>query len=132
MDAATGRIGHFLGRNSTSSCSSGLFSHESASQESCCVLKAPVPKPSHTMHAICESLHVCKPCQVNVLDSGGQNRLAYRFRSQWHTVVSTNLEVHMFCTCQRWQVNVLDKSKADWQQMKAGDATLEEELEAHR
>jgi len=30
------------------------------------------------------------------------------------------------------QVNVLDKSKADWQQMKAGDATLEEELEAHR
>ncbi|KAF5833702.1 bucentaur or craniofacial development-domain-containing protein [Dunaliella salina] len=30
------------------------------------------------------------------------------------------------------KVNVLDKSKADWQQMKAGDATLEEELEAHR
>ena len=29
-------------------------------------------------------------------------------------------------------MNVLDKSKADWQQMKAGDATLEEELEAHR
>ena len=30
------------------------------------------------------------------------------------------------------QVNVLDKSKADWQQMKAGDATIEEELESHR
>jgi len=27
---------------------------------------------------------------------------------------------------------VLDKSKADWQQMKAGDATVDEELEAHR
>ena len=29
-------------------------------------------------------------------------------------------------------MNVLDKSKADWQQMKGKDATLEEELEAHR
>lgn len=29
-------------------------------------------------------------------------------------------------------MNVLDKSKADWQQMKSKDAVLEEELEAHR
>jgi hypothetical protein len=32
----------------------------------------------------------------------------------------------------REQVNVLDKSKADWQQLKRTDAALEEELEAHR
>jgi len=30
------------------------------------------------------------------------------------------------------KVNVLDKTKADWQQLKAGDSTLEEEMEAHK
>jgi len=29
-------------------------------------------------------------------------------------------------------VNVLDKTKADWQQLKASDTSLEEELEAHK
>lgn len=30
------------------------------------------------------------------------------------------------------QVTVLDKTKMDWQEMKAADASLQEELEAHK